>query len=290
MRRVVTGLVALVAGFVCVAASPAAAGGLGPIDHERKVPVGRYATVYLNEDISGDRYTITTSRVRAVGQGRTVSGRDHVRLPAGRWRVTRTVSYEASSPSDLKSVVYTPAVGQCTVTGGKVEGSLVEDIYADCMVQGGTSHYTMSSVYLQPDAVHAAFLNRVPVGQDLVTALADPANFQSLSPVKVIVPRQFADWIDVPRTDLGPFTVTRRDRVRVRQYNPGCVTWGERARLRIGLARGEWHRIVGGSGTVDAESSGGVEVRSYLGCWWTSLDEVTVRFVAGRVDAYQVVH
>lgn len=272
-------------------AGPAAGDGLAPIDRHRKVPIGRTTKVYLNERLNDRRYEIIYSRVTARSPGRKpIRGKNSVRLPAGRWKVTRTFTFESNTLADSELVTFTPATGQCAVTGGHLyESSLVTDVTANCLVDGRTVSITVGSIYSQPGG--SAWLVQVPaIGADLVTVLADPASYESYSPVKAITVGPQSVWVDVPRADLGPFTVTQRDTVKVREYNPGCVTWAERAHLRIGVSRAYWHRIIGGSGTVEAEASGGVQIRKYRGCWWTSLDQVTVRYVAGSVDAYSVVH
>ena len=132
-------------------------------------------------------------------------------------------------------------------------------------------------------------MNRLPApGTDLIAALNDPTSFADYSSVRYLpAPNLYLEKdFPIPASEIGPFTVKRTDRVKVRGYNPGCVTSAEYRRLRIGMSKGDWHRIIGG-GTFQSRASGGIEIRSYNGCWWSGPDEVWIGFVGGRVQNYQ---
>lgn len=290
--------VAVSATLVCLPTSVAAGAAtkdttpmFATLPNER-TPVGRVARVPIAVKVPG-RYEVLSRKITARQGKRTVKGKWSVKVGPGRWKIARQVTYRTKAgrqlPDQFVTRTITAVPGQCTITNVGYT-----DVYSkpyllgvSCAVDGST----LTGTYYPISDGGGALLRTATDGADLVATLTDPGNFETYSPVKSIPSPTFTVTGLIPAPPAAPAgpeqTARTTSIVRVREYNPGCVTAAEYRQLRIGMTTGTWHRIVGGRGSFESRVAGGFEVRSYWGCWWSGPDEVWIEYQSGRVLGWQ---
>ncbi len=281
---------------------------LGTVDTTRRVPEGHRARITLRVRNSAG-YEVTSTSITARGRGRTLHGRHTLQLPRGTWKVERAAtvhipaqsiyhpSIPGTAPTKLSQAVQNPTPGQCSIANiGLFTGSpaVVGPVTIACPSDGvlltGTATPFYIGIALVPD--------RAFTGRDVAEWAADPSSYLPDSPVKTLSgvywvvsgvkpgTQETPAWEEIVQP--GPDIQLRsRTTVKVTEYNPGCVSGPEFSRLRIQMARSQWHRIIGGTGFLESRVAGGYETRSYLGCSWSGPD-LSIVYQGGKIIAWQV--